>query len=220
MRYLVALDVERLAELAVSVDAVIHVPLAIGDPVAAEAPLVLVYRPAGPIPEEWVRSRIHLARERELEGNPPYAIRMLVDIAIRSLSPAVNDPTTAVQTLDHIESLLLRASRVNLEGGSRRDANGQLRFVQEVTSWEDYVDLSLTEIQQYGAGSAQVDRRIGALLAFLLPRVPAARRAPLEQWATRLRKVVEAAPDMSVLRASVQLGDRQGLGHTALDPNN
>ena len=48
-----------------------------------------------------------LARQRTIDQDPAFALRMLVDIAIRALSPAVNDPTTAVQALDRIEALLV-----------------------------------------------------------------------------------------------------------------
>ena len=46
---------------------------------------------------------MQLERQRTFEQDPKYAIRLLVDIAIKALSPAVNDPTTAVQALDEIE---------------------------------------------------------------------------------------------------------------------
>ena len=48
-----------------------------------------------------------LARQRTIDQDPAFALRMLVDIAIRALSPAINDPTTAVQALDRIEALLV-----------------------------------------------------------------------------------------------------------------
>jgi uncharacterized membrane protein len=214
MRYLVGLDVERLADVARSFDAVVRVPFSLGDPVAPHSALALVYRSGEPIPEELLRPHIHVARERVLENNPKYAIRLLVDIAIRSLSPAVNDPTTAVQTLDHLEALLHTLAQYDLDIGRTYDAAGKLRVVQEVTSWADYVDLSLTEIQQYGAGAVQVERRIAALLAFLIPVVPARCREALEGWATRQRLALDASTDVRIFRDEAQLVDRQGLGHT------
>ncbi len=49
---------------------------------------------------------VALGVERTIEQDPAFAVRIMVDIAIRALSPAVNDPTTAVQVLDHLEDLL------------------------------------------------------------------------------------------------------------------
>ena len=60
---------------------------------------------------------IELGEERTFEQDPKYAIRLLVDIAIKALSPAINDPTTAVQALDQIEDLLLRLGQRHLEIG-------------------------------------------------------------------------------------------------------
>ena len=54
-----------------------------------------------------VRRVFVLARQRTVDQDPAFVLRMLVDIAIRALSPAVNDPTTAVQVLDRIETLLV-----------------------------------------------------------------------------------------------------------------
>ena len=59
--------------------------------------------------------------ERTFEQDPKYALRLLVDIAIRALSPAINDPTTAVQALDQIQDLLLRLGRRRLEIGAVRE---------------------------------------------------------------------------------------------------
>ena len=68
-----------------------------------------------------------LGRERTIEQDPAFALRILVDIAIRALSPAVNDPTTAVQVLNYIEDLLLVIGRGKAHGhGELRDPDGRL----------------------------------------------------------------------------------------------
>jgi uncharacterized membrane protein len=71
-----------------------------------------------------------VARERTLEQDPAFAMRILVDIAIRALSPGVNDPTTAVQLIDYVEDLLRAIGEV--PGPSRgvlRDHNGRPRVL-------------------------------------------------------------------------------------------
>ena len=65
-----------------------------------------------------------LARQRTIDQDPAFALRMLVDIAIRALSPAVNDPTTAVQSLDRIEGLLVELYRRAPGPVLVRDADG------------------------------------------------------------------------------------------------
>ncbi len=61
---------------------------------------------AGPPSARYLRQQFALGRERTIEQDPAFAMRILVDIAIKALSPAINDPTTAVQVLDHVEALL------------------------------------------------------------------------------------------------------------------
>jgi uncharacterized membrane protein len=65
--------------------------------------------------EQRLREAIELGEERTFEQGPKYAIRLLVDIAIKALSPAINYPTTAVQALNQIEDLLLRLGQRHLE---------------------------------------------------------------------------------------------------------
>jgi uncharacterized membrane protein len=76
---------------------------------------------------------------------------LLVDIAIRALSPAINDPTTAVQALDQIEDPLVRLGQRNLEIGAYRDTAGELRLVVPFPAWEDLVRLAFDEICFCGA---------------------------------------------------------------------
>jgi hypothetical protein len=77
-----------------------------------------------------LRRMFVLSQERTIEQDPAFALRILVDIAIRALSPAVNDPTTAVQVLDYIEDLLLAIGRRRVPGcGEFHDAGGRLRVL-------------------------------------------------------------------------------------------
>ena len=68
----------------------------------------------GPLPEAALRKAVRLGSDRTFEQDPKYPLRLLVDIAIKALSPAINDPTTAVQALDQIEDLLRRLARGEL----------------------------------------------------------------------------------------------------------
>jgi uncharacterized membrane protein len=80
----------------------IEIVVAVGDTVVELTPLLHVCGTREPIPEEKLRRGIEVGNERTFEQDPKYAIRLLVDIAIKALSPAINDPTTAVQALDQI----------------------------------------------------------------------------------------------------------------------
>lgn len=138
------------------------------------------------IDEREMRKAFEMGQERTFEQDPKYAIRLLVDIAIKALSPVVNDPTTAVQALDQIEDLLLRLGRRRLEVGAVRDTGGALRLVLPVPSWEDFIILAFDEIRLYGAKSVQVMRRMKALASDLIAALPMERHAPLRHYQERL----------------------------------
>jgi uncharacterized membrane protein len=137
---------------------------------------------------------------------------MLVDIAIRALSPAVNDPTTAVQALDRIEAVLVDLYRRTPGPAFIRDPNGVPVGRVPAPTWMEYLELALTEIRHYGAGSAQVGRRLHALYDQLVAAVDegARRRVELER---RLldEALARAFPDPEE-QAIVTRPDRLGLG--------
>jgi uncharacterized membrane protein len=205
-------DVHTLVELASQVDAVIEVAVAVGDTVEDSMPLLRVFGPRVPIEERRLTKCIALGIERTFEQDPKYAIRLLVDIAIRALSPAINDPTTAVQALDQIGDLLLRLGRRRLEIGAVCDARGALRVTMPAPTWDDFLWLAFGEISAYGATSLQVMRRMHALVVDLVAAVPSERRAALHYWRTRLRRRVATSFADADDRAAASMEDRQGLG--------
>jgi uncharacterized membrane protein len=216
--YLVRLDRARLVTLARAHDAVIRVPVSFGDSLSIGVTIAEVECSSGMLPEDDVRTAIVVARDRTAEAGPMHLIRLLVDIAIRALSPAVNDPTTAVNALDQIEDLLLRLGHSQLDVGAERDASGALRLVVAVPNWEEYLDIGTTEIQQYGADSVQVERRLGSLLATLWDRLPAQRRPALERALRERAAAVHHAFVKAPQREKAERADRQGLGHTVERP--
>ena len=156
---------------------------------------------------------IKLERERTLEQDPKYPIRLLVDVAIKALSPAINDPTTAVQTIDQLEDLLYRLGRSKLDVGYVRDASGTLRLVFPTPTWEDYLTLAFDEIRQFGGNSVQVMRRLRSALVSLAELLPRTERiAAVRRYLEHLDLVVERSPFDSQDRAKARQGDRQGLG--------
>jgi uncharacterized membrane protein len=185
---------------------------AVGDAVLDSTAMLRVYGCSSQLPEEALREAVRLGDERTFEQDPRYAIRLLVDIAIKALSPAINDPTTAVQALDEIEDLLIRFGRRRLEIGDFRDVHGKLRLSVIFPTWEDIVVLALDEIRLYGATSVQVMRRMKALLSELLSILPEERRPALDYWQERLQLTIESTfrDKEDALDASHE--DRQGLG--------
>jgi uncharacterized membrane protein len=202
-----------LVRQAQAVDAVIVMECAVGDTLVEDTRLLRVYGGSQPLVESGLRQAIQVARERTFEQDPKYPLRLLVDIAIKALSPAINDPTTAVQAIDQIEDLLRRLGRRGLDAGCANDHQGQLRLVFPTPTWEDYLTLAFDEIRQYGAGSVQVMRRLRAALLGLLESVPEAeRKAVVQRYLQHLNVVVEHSvldPEDQVMALQE---DRQGLG--------
>ena len=185
-----AIDRRGLLETAIRHDCVLVLPHAVGDIVPHGSELVRVHGAGEPPTAECLRGMLALGEERTIEQDPAFALRILVDIAIRALSPAVNDPTTACQVLGGIEDLLLLIGESDLRGyGELRDGDGRLRVLVGARRWEDLLSLALTEIREYGATATQVTRRTRALLEQLEARVrPEHRAAVLQQMASSTRR--------------------------------
>jgi len=211
-RSIQAFAVAALVDLAKQSGAVIEMAATVGDTVVELTPLLHVYGIGRPIAERNLRNGIEFGEERTFEQDPKYAIRLLVDIAIKALSPAINDPTTAVQSLDQIEDLLLRLGRRHLEIGRYRDSEGKLRLVAHFPTWDDLLRLAFDEICAYGATSVQVMRRMNALVADLTHAVPEERHPALKYWGKRLKSTIARSFPDSEERMEASREDRQGLG--------
>jgi uncharacterized membrane protein len=207
-----ALDTAALVSLAQASGGVIEMLVAVGDAVVTFTPVLRVYGALQPIDEEALSNAIEMGEERTFQQDPKYAIRLLVDIAIKALSPAINDPTTAVQALDQIEDLLVRMGSRRLEIGEFRDRDGQLRLVIPYPTWEDFLRLAFDEICYCGARSVQVMRRMKALVSDLCSRLPEDRRPALRHWEQRLQATIARSFDDMEEEQEASVEDRQGLG--------
>ncbi|MCU0250276.1 MAG: DUF2254 domain-containing protein [Vicinamibacterales bacterium] len=213
-----AVDTEALIALAAKAGGVVVMTVAVGDTVMDGMPILRVHGTGQAPPLDRLLDTVELGPERTFEQDPKYAIRILVDVAIKALSPAINDPTTAVQALDQIEDLLLRLGRCDLDVGRMRDAAGHLRLDMPVPSWDDLVGLALDEIRFCGATSVQVMRRVRALLQDLRAQVLPERLAALEYFLLRVDKGIRRDfADADDQRDALEL-DRQGLGMAREQP--
>ena len=213
---MVSLDKSGLAELARRHEAVIEFVRAQGDHVLAGGDLANVYGPQQ-LPERRLRGGIVLGDERTIDDDPAFAIRMLVDVAIKALSPAVNDPTTAVQSLDRIEDLLRYAAAKHLSSGTVTDRHGDVRLIYPTPTWDDLVELALDEIRAFGAGQYQVVRRLRALLDGMVADVPERRRPPQVEQQRLLDDAISGQIPQGQ-RADALVSDRQGIGMSHREP--
>jgi uncharacterized membrane protein len=207
------LNVGALVRLGRESASVIEMVSAVGDTLLEGSIVLRVRGGAGKIVERRLMRAIRLANERTFEQDPKYPIRLLVDVAIKALSPAVNDPTTAVQALDQIEDLLRRLGRQDFDVGIARDAEGAVRLVVPMPSWEDYLALAFDEIRQFGMSSVQVMRRLRAALVGLAEAMTIPSRAEaVQRYLDHLDLAIERSALDPQDRATALQEDRQGLG--------
>jgi uncharacterized membrane protein len=208
-----AVHVDGLVRFASSRGARVVLTSAVGDFVPRHAALVRVYggdRVSENDADE-LRGLIALGVERTIQQDPAFAIRILVDIAIRALSPAVNDPTTAVQVIDYLGETLAHIGAEPPPAQPSRDGAGPCVVLRQ-RRWEDVVALAITEIRQYGATSIQVVRRLRAMLVELDESVAPEHRAAIEDELRRLDATVSEHWSGSVDLDRANVAGRQGIG--------
>jgi len=212
-RAIANLNIASLVRQAQAAGAVIVMDCAVGDTLVDDSVLLRVHGGHQWLSEPQLLAAIDLQRERTFEQDPKYPIRLLVDIAIKALSAAINDPTTAVQAIDQLEDLLRRLGQRDLDAGYGRDESGTLRLIFPMPNWEDYLRLSFDEIRHYGSNSVQVMRRLRAALAGISGSVPsAARKEAVQRYMKQLDTVIKRSHLDAQDRAVATQEDRQGLG--------
>ena len=213
-----AFDIPGLVARARSADAVIEMAPQVGDFVAKGDPLFWIRGGRGPLDADELQQHIALGPERTTEQDPAFSFRIIVDIASKALSPAINDPTTGVLALDQLHHLLRNVGVRRLDAGLVRDRENRPRLVYRTPDWEDFVGLAVTEIRQFGATSIQIARRLRAMLEDLLGAVPPERQEALRRELRLLQRSAERAFDDPEDQARARQGDSQGLGGHAAEP--
>jgi len=207
-----AVDLARLVRQARHAKGMIEFVPQVGDFVAAGEPLFRLYGGASAIDDRELRASVALGSERTLEQDPTFAFRILVDIAIKALSPAINDPTTAVLAIDQLHRLLRLVGLRHISLEEICDEAGELRLVFRTPDWEDFVHLACTEIRHCGAGSIQIMRRMRSMLENLMHTLPPHRHPELHKQMELLDRTIEGQYTFAEDRALARIADPQGLG--------
>jgi uncharacterized membrane protein len=207
-----SVDRASLVAAAARAGATIELVPAVGEFVGPRDELLRVHGGHAP-GSRALRAAVVIADERTIEQDPTFALRVVVDTAIRALSPAVNDPTTAVHGLDVLEVLVRELAGRDLEASKARDAAGAVRLVWPTPSWPDVLDLAFDEIRHYGAESLQICRRLRAVLDDLRATTAPVRHAAIDEHLRRLDAAVRSAfPEASPERELALVADPTGLG--------
>lgn len=160
--YIQAIDVDRLLSLAVESDLIIQVSRRPGKFIIAGGELARVWprsRASDKLAES-VQEAFYLGSQRTLTQDVEFAIDQLVEIAVRALSPGVNDPFTAIASVDRLGEALCTLAGRKMPSPFRYDDAGRLRAVTDVSTIPGIVDSAFHQIRQASRGNAAVTFRL------------------------------------------------------------
>jgi len=207
-----AVNVEALVAAAEKADGIIECVPRVGDFVAKDQPLFLLRGGAAAIDDRMLCGQVAFGPERTIEQDSTFAFRVIVDIAIKALSKAINDPTTAVLAIDQLQRLLRAVGMRRLRDEAICDSSGRVRVVFPTPNWDDFVQLALSEIRLYGAENFQVVRRLRAMIENLAPSLTESRRSVLLRELELLDRTLERIHAFPEDLALARVPDLQGLG--------
>ena len=209
----IAVNLKALLAEAKRSDVIIELVPRVGDFVARDDALFrLRGRRASEVDARFLRAQVAFGRERTIEQDATFAFRVIVDIAIKALSPAINDPTTAVIAIDQLQRLLRTVGNRDLRNDWILDRDGRLRVVFRTPNWKDFVEITFSEIRQCGAGNFQVVRRLRAMIDSVSQGLPERRISALGQERELLDRTVEKLYTFPEDLALARSPDSQGLG--------
>jgi uncharacterized membrane protein len=207
-----SVDRAALVRLAQQRHAHVELLVEVGEYIGVATPIAGVHQGSGPpVTGADVAGCFLLGGERTLIQDPGFVFRQLVDVAIRALSPAVNDPTTAVQVIDRMVDLLATVAERPDPSGWYVDDAGVVRLRCREPSLGRLIDLAFIEVIRYGADSPQVVRRLHAALDVLSVVVPPENSDTVDE----LRHVLEQTRAQLMPPAFDRISeqpDRHGLG--------
>ncbi len=179
--YLAALDVHRLVSLAKERDLKVRLVVRPGQFVIAGSPVALV-TPGSAVDDDLCR-RVNEAFLLESQRTPyqdlEFTVDQMVEVALRALSPGINDPFTAIICVDWLAEALGRLAGRSIPSPRQYDDQGKLRVITRAVTFTDVTDAAFNQIRQYGSSSASVMIR----LLEALSRVAYVARRPEDQAA-------------------------------------
>jgi uncharacterized membrane protein len=189
--YVQAIDDDGLLDLAIHHNLLIRLEYRPGDFVARGSKLVLIQ--AEQQPDEEMIKKIHeaviLGVQRLRMQDVEFAVNQLVEIAVRALSPGVNDPFTAVACIDRLGAALTHLAERSIPSAYRYDDEGNLRLITDAITFGGVVDQAFNQIRQYGRTSVAVTIRLLGTIAVIGEHTQGYKnRAALKRQATMIKR--------------------------------
>ncbi|MBW3591787.1 MAG: DUF2254 domain-containing protein [Actinobacteria bacterium] len=160
--YIQFIDAAGLMKLAVEEDVVVRLERRPGHYVTKGDPVATVWRLDG-VDDSICRrlsSTFALGTQRTPAQDVEHAVNQLVEVAIRALSPGINDPFTAVVCVDRLGSALRRLSQREIPSGRRLDEQGRLRVLSEQVTFSEVLDTALSGIRESARSHAAITVRL------------------------------------------------------------
>ena len=209
--YVQEIDHAALVAAAVRADIVIHLEFRPGQFVLRGEPLACIWSPRGLAGfEALIERHVRIGRHRILKQDCEFGIAQIVEIAIRALSPAVNDTFTGVACVDWVADALLIVADVSLCNGCWYDRSGKMRVRQPPLRLERLVKMAFDQIRQAGADNPAVLIRILDTIRRITPqmRTKAAQKALIAQ-ADAVREAASASALVTLDRDDIEAAWRK-----------
>ena len=205
------IDLRRLIRHARKRDLCLHLLVRPGD-YLVEGTTVFGYSGSGQPSGRLLVDSLDVGEESSMQRDISFGFRQIADIGVRALSPAVNDPTTAVQCIDRLQALLRAAARIPEGLRAHSDRTGEVRLIEELPTWGSLMDLAFSEMRQYGADAAQVTRRLAAVYTdFTESKLPDPESVVSKHMKLLTLSMEEKVNDQELRRFALT-PDRQGIG--------
>jgi uncharacterized membrane protein len=167
--YLEAIDDEKLLKVARRFDLVVQLNVRPGDYIIKRQPVMWAspLRRVDDDAMEGLRDSLLIGSQRTPVQDVLFALQRQADIAVRALSPGINDPLTAIDSLEHLAEALYRLADRRIPSAYRFDRDGRLRIVAPQITFNEMLECSLGLVRQYGVASAPITIKILDILGEL-----------------------------------------------------
>lgn len=213
--FIIGIDVQALVAAAARLNAVVSITCKPGDWLVAGLPVGLVWSASGSLLDEdavaelqrCVATALVVGDERTPVQDVGYAVRQLTDVAVKALSPGINDPTTAVHAIGHLSALLTHLTDRRLGPTVHCGDDGSTRVVVAGPEFADLVDEAVSQPRRYGADDPAVLKALLHLLRALAWSSTVSQRDVIFEQLARMRRTV-AGRDFD----DVECGELERLG--------
>jgi uncharacterized membrane protein len=192
--YVQSIDGDSIVALARQHHTVIRLLHSVGDFVVTDTPLALCDAECGDQMADRVRRAFTLGDQRTIEQDVQFGIRQVVDIALKALSPSMNDPTTAVMCIDALEALLTQLARRRFPS-SLRYSEGRLSVIAPSPGFRELVEGAVDEIRMAATQQPIVIKHLIRALRSLARSSPVSRRPAISTELARISDSIDALTD-------------------------